>query len=395
MITPSRLVRFVFLISAIFGSSWSLAAAAPASLDRGIEAFQAGRYDIAKLELIDARDDSPNDGLVNLWLGLALQATGGAFDGADAWRAAAGNPQFEPMAKMLRGLSYWKAGYASGARQYFEEATLRVADGARIDFPLARRALAALAAGNPVPPIGQWPEWAGIPTSPTGVTAGDGNPARPLVAPVAEARPAPAVPAPPVRRNTAEARVTGYKPWEAFPSRRVGEIVQYRPANVIWKTGRVTEVGTSGAFADKYLIVDSQTQGTGYYYYGDVAGLERQDFWTGFFVGTWALGSGMAVSTRTDGNQVRDEYLYVGATEQLVVNADGSYVWTVSKTRQIKGRWVPLENSPGIQILQGEGGRDYTFYNCTDNATVDVMKEHHARLSNPAVMSTLARRKIP
>lgn len=393
MIISSHLVRSIIPISALLGASWGWAAA---SLDRGIEAFQAGRHDIAKLELIDARDAAPRDGLVNLWLGLALQATGGAFDGADAWRVAAGSPQFEPVAKMLRGLSYWQAGYTSGAKQYFEEAMLRVADGAKIDFPPARRALAALAAGQSVPLIAQWPEWAGLPTRPMADAAGTGDSPRPRVEERAKARPAPAVPpAPAVRRNNAPARSAGYQPWESFPSRQVGELVRYRPANVIWKTGQVTEIGTSGAFADKYLIVDSETKDKGYFYYGDVAGQERQEFWTGFFVGTWSLGSGMAISSRTDGNQIRDEYLYVGATEKLEVNADGSYVWTLSKTKQIKGRWVPLENRPGIQLLQGEGGRDYTFYNCTDNATVEVMKEHHARLSNPAVMSTLARRKIP
>lgn len=191
-------------------------------------------------------------------------------------------------------------------------------------------------------------------------------------------------------------RPAGYVPWEAFPAHVVGAKVQYHFVAGRWKPGTIREVGGPGAsFANKYLVVDDGHGGTDYQYYKDVAGTERRDFWTGWFVGQWALGSGMAITPQREGGGSRNEVLYVGASETLDVKADGTFVWTDADRKKVRGEWEALLGTPGIVVRAGLGGRDYVMFNATDNATVEIMKEHHARLATPGQMSTLARRKIP
>lgn len=381
-------MRWVFA-----GVVWLGASRAPAAtaFEQGVEAFQAGRYDVAKARFGEARDAAPGDVLNQLWLGLATHATGGVFDGADQWRTATGHPRYESMAELFRGLSYWKAGYKNDAQAYFKETLFNITDGKTVDYAPGKSALADLAAGKAVPPLSAWPQLAGLPTA-----AGTPPPEIPAVPPVAPVpAPPPVVPPVPPAPPPAIPQVAVYTAWSPFRTHAVGERVLFRVSEAEWRFGTILEVGNQGVFLDKYLIKDERTGSTDYYYYTDVTGLERRDFWTGFFVGTWALGSGMAVTPRTEGGETRDDYLYVGSTERLEVKTDGSYVWTTIDGKRIEGRWQAQTNNPGIVILRGDRGRDYTFYNITDPATVGVMKEHHARLSTPGIKTTLARRRVP
>jgi|GEM_PF-4703760 len=369
--------------------------------ERGIEAFRAERYYEARQLLEQAGKAAPEDPLTSLWFGVALKTTGGDSESAGAWRLTHDHPRLAPVVRLLRGLEAWYGGHTVVAKDYFSEAAGYQVAGQ--PYGPARALLERLSTGG-LPPVARWAEAIGLPLSQAELNApppdvaptAPAAPAAPAVAPAPPpATPAPVAPAPAATPRRQPARPVGYTPWEAYPAHRLGDRVQYRPANTLWKTGTVREIGTQGAFANKYLVVDDQTRGTDYTYYGDVAGFIRQDFWTGFFVGTWALGSGMSVNTRVEGSRAIDEYLYVGATEKLEVKADGTYVWEVSARQRLAGRWEALPAQPGIVLLKGPQDRDYTFFNCTDPATVDVMKEHHARLASPGVMSTLARRKIP
>lgn len=377
-------------------------ASAATSFELGVGAFEAGRYDVAKARFGEVRNAAPGDVLNQLWLGLATRATGGLFDGADEWRKATGHPRYESMAELFRGYAYWQAGYHNDARSYFEETQFGVVDGKAVDYAPGKAALADLAAGKAAPVIGDWPRLAGLPTS---AAADAGAPGRdvPAAPPLARVPPPavlpvtpPAQPAPPpVVAPRPVPVVTGYAPWSPFRTHAVGERVLFRVADAEWRFGTIQEVGDRGIFLDKYLVRDERTGSKDYYYYTDVTIPERRDFWTGYFIGTWALGSGMSVSQRVEGGDTRDDYLYVGSTERLEVKANGTYVWTTIDGKRIGGRWQAQPNNPGIVILRGDRERDYVFYNITDAETVDVMKEHHARMATPGVQTTLARRRIP
>jgi hypothetical protein len=387
------------------GVLWSGASSALAetAFELGVEAFQSGRYDVAKARFTEARDAAPGDVLNQLWLGLATHATGGVFDGADQWRKATGHPRYESMAELFRGFSYWKVGYHRDAQQYFQETLYNNTDGKATDYPPGRVALADLAAGKAVPPLALWPGLAGLPTTPAGQAnpppaAPPPAPLPPPAAPPPGPPPPPVVPPPAPGQNPPAApvpQVANYTPWEPFRTHAVGERVLFRVSEAEWRFGTILELGDRGAFLDKYLVRDERTGATSYHYHTDVAGLQRRDFWTGFFIGTWALGSGMAVNPRTEGGETRDEYLYVASSERLEIRADGSYTWTTIGGERIAGRWQAQPNNPGIVILRGDRDRDYLFYNITDPASIDVMREHHARLATPGIKTTLARRRIP
>lgn len=403
----SMLRSSVFGMVALGGALGAPGAMAATPFELGVEAFEAGNYAVAKARFSEARDAAPDNVLNQLWLGLATHATGSLFDGADEWRTATGDARFEPMAEFFRGLTYWKAGYRNDAQLYFNETMLNIRDGSAVDYPPAKTALADLAAGKAVPAFATWPKLAGLPTKAnTPAPAAPTTPTTPPIpAPLPPAQPAvgqmPAPTTPPVPVQPAvpvaqpARRVADYTRWEPAGTHAVGAHVLFRVANAEWRPGTILEVGTQGTFRDKYLVRDERTGSTNYYYYTDVAGLERRDFWTGFFIGTWDLGSGMAVNERTHGTERRDEYLYVASSERLEVKADGSYVWTTAEGKRIRGRWQAQPANPGIVILKGDRDRDYTFYTITDAESVGVMKEHHARLATPGVMTTLARRRIP
>jgi hypothetical protein len=358
------------------------------SLAEGVQAFQARDYAAAKTHFAAELAQSPGDTLASLWLGLAIHATEGLFSGADQWRVATGNPAFESHAEFFRGLSYWKAGYVNDAKAYFNDALMNIVDGKAVDYPPARQALADLAAGRPAPRIDTWPTLARLPAAhaPAQLTT------PPAPAPIAPPR----VANPPRQPARPPAAVRGYVAWEPAGTHRIGDRVLFRVINSEWRVGIVREVGTTGTFRDKYLIEEEARAGSrNYYYYTDVTGLERADFWTGFFIGEWALGSGMAVNERVTGGNARNEYLYVGSNETLVIKPDGTYTWSTLDQPVRTGRWRAHPTAPGLILERGVRDRDYEVFNITDPATVSVMKEHHLRVQTPGIQSTLGRRKIP
>jgi hypothetical protein len=119
---------------------------------------QRERYDEALEQLRKADRENPNDALMNLWLGVALEGTDQPYEAMAAWRAAYGNPRWEPVADYLKGLCWWKLGRTNDATNYLKDALTNVTDGSRVEFKPAKTALEQVASGQPAPPVGQWAE---------------------------------------------------------------------------------------------------------------------------------------------------------------------------------------------------------------------------------------------
>lgn len=174
---------------------------------------------------------------------------------------------------------------------------------------------------------------------------------------------------------------TGSVPWPAFGRYVVGEKVQFL-LSTGWRTGTLSEVGVPGTGATdraevyerKYRIVDDRYADAGNWYdWGSVAGLAREQFWTGFFVGDWKLGEVMAVNTQVKGNVEETEFSYGTATDALRVSADGTYRWKPLGGREIVGRWTAAPDGPGVVLQRGVGGANWTFRNET-NATEENIR---------------------
>ncbi len=103
------------------------------------------------------------------------------------------------------------------------------------------------------------------------------------------------------------------------------------------------------------------------------------------------------MNTMTDG---RDVYRVVSrgmSLPPLRVNRDGTYSWRVlanGSERVIDGRWVAREDGPGIILLAGDEGRDWTVTNATDRSTLRNFGRAEIHLTTPEISYMTGRRIV-
>lgn len=101
-----------------------------------------------------------------------------------------------------------------------------------------------------------------------------------------------------------------------------------------------------------------------------------------FFIGGWEVYVGGATSTFKRGG---DRYRRFGGGVKLPpleIKADGTYVWRDSGGKVIRGKWESREAVPGITLLGGLDGKDWTVYESTEGiaptqGTRDEIRFHH------------------
>lgn len=142
---------------------------------------------------------------------------------------------------------------------------------------------------------------------------------------------------------------------------KVGETVLYTQGGVIWKGGARIEAYDPVKRAYRVRF-DSGS--------GDILppyALARPGrFDPSFFLGRWDVRvSGATSSSTKDGKNVRR---FSGGTRlfPLEIRPDGTYVWQVDKQKQLRGRWKPREDAPGIVVLGGMDGKDWTLFEKTE-----------------------------
>lgn len=171
-----------------------------------------------------------------------------------------------------------------------------------------------------------------------------------------------------------------------------------------WKKGTIKEVGKiyDGSNKNavpselKYLIApDAYANWPDWADWSMVAGLHREPFWTKWFVGDWLAGEVMAVTTRTEGAYERNEYNYAEADQALRINADGTYNWKRSKNEVITGKWKAAKDGPGVVLLKGYKGLDWTVRNESTATELHIRHLEKARLypSSESVMTISLKRK--
>lgn len=181
----------------------------------------------------------------------------------------------------------------------------------------------------------------------------------------------------------APAAATGFVPWPAFGTFRPGDLVQvYLPTG--WRKVEVTKVGPQpgqpGSFEKKYVYqVPGQRPWDDWADWGLVAHLQRQPYWTGFFIGDWKVGEVMAVNRRSDGTSAWNEVGYASASDTLRVRADGTYEWKDLNGKVTKGKWTAAPDGPGI-VVKDARGRDWTLRNETNVITERIRGLESARL---------------
>jgi hypothetical protein len=180
--------------------------------------------------------------------------------------------------------------------------------------------------------------------------------------------------------------------WARPGAYAVGDKVLFSTSGGLdWRPGRISRVGT-GDFDRKYLVVDDKHQGTDWVNWTQVTARSRQPYWTAYFVGDWSLHTGMSSVLRTDG---RDVYNVVNGGMKLPplrVNADGSYTWVTVEGKRIGGRWQPRPDVPGVVLMKGNKGLDWTLHNSSTVSTTDIHRQDELRLHNPGAMGSVGYR---
>lgn len=191
------------------------------------------------------------------------------------------------------------------------------------------------------------------------------------------------------------------KTWVPFGTYGVGQKVKFFIGS--WKEGSVIEVGIPGNYSvknvapkeRKYLIArEGAPNWNEWADWGSVTGLNRDTYWTDFFIGDWLLGETMAVNTRTDGLYQHDEYSFHSAKEALSVSENKTYRWKTPDKKIITGKWKAAEDGAGIILMKGYRGVDWVLRNETNAAEENIRKLQSARLTTNGKMSIAAKRPL-
>lgn len=153
---------------------------------------------------------------------------------------------------------------------------------------------------------------------------------------------------------------------------RVGETVLYTQGGVIWRGGARIEAYDPAKRAYRIRFDNGS---------GDILppyALARPgQFDNRFYIGKWDVRvNGATTTSMKDGENIRR---FSGGTKlwPLQINADGTYVWQVEKQKTIRGHWKPREGAPGIVVLRGLDGKDWTLFEKTEGyaPTADTRDE--------------------
>lgn len=101
-----------------------------------------------------------------------------------------------------------------------------------------------------------------------------------------------------------------------------------------------------------------------------------------FFIGKWDVYVSGANYTTVEKGKVYDNVSGGMKLAPLEIKANGTYTWTAQNRKVIKGVWKAREGVPGITLLKGLDGKDWTVYESTEadattKSTRDEIRFHH------------------
>ncbi|MGV3528001.1 MAG: hypothetical protein ACO1OO_03830 [Flavisolibacter sp.] len=101
-----------------------------------------------------------------------------------------------------------------------------------------------------------------------------------------------------------------------------------------------------------------------------------------FFIGSWQVYLSGAMTTQVDRDKVITTYSGGMKMLQLDIRADGTYSWRVDKNKVIRGKWTPRTDLPGIVIIKGIDGMDWTVYQTTEAFATNGKTRDEIRFHN-------------
>lgn len=114
---------------------------------------------------------------------------------------------------------------------------------------------------------------------------------------------------------------------------------------------------------------------------------------TDFFTGTWDVRVSDALYSNEAGGKKQGNISGGMRLYRLTILPNGTYRWKVAANKTLTGRWIPRAGAPGIVILKGIDGRDWTVYETTEafattRTTKDEIRFHHQPTSSGYYVAT-------
>lgn len=145
-----------------------------------------------------------------------------------------------------------------------------------------------------------------------------------------------------------------------------------------WEPGTIKEISTDPGVSEDgtpmYMVENIAKTAQQYLDLNFITTLTRQPTWTSFFIGDWDLHAPIAA---VDREIERDVYTIISGGDRfppIRINANGTYSWVIDKNKIIKGKWIQNEDAPGILLLKGYRGVNWSVYNSSDKNNRKIFK---------------------
>jgi hypothetical protein len=153
-----------------------------------------------------------------------------------------------------------------------------------------------------------------------------------------------------------------------------------------WEPGTIKEISTDPGVSDdgtpQYMVENMTKTAQQYLDLNFITTLTRQPNWTSFFIGDWDLHAPIAAVDRVI---ERDVYTIISGGDRfppIRINANGTYSWVIDKNKIIKGKWIQNENAPGILLLRGYRGANWSVYNSSDKNNRKIFKKDYVIITD-------------
>jgi hypothetical protein len=112
-----------------------------------------------------------------------------------------------------------------------------------------------------------------------------------------------------------------------------------------------------------------------------------------FFIGKWEIYIPPATYTFIKADYRYRQFSPGMKLPPLEIKADGTYVWSTTDNKVVSGVWTVRKDQPGITLLKGLDGKDYTLYEKTEaHATSKTTKDEIGLSHLPTATGFLAYR---
>lgn len=163
-------------------------------------------------------------------------------------------------------------------------------------------------------------------------------------------------------QNASFKRPSGGSSWNGQKF-NLGDRVMYSDGYQIWdRSGEIIGVD---AEKRQYTVRDLKDR-SWKYSYPCFAVMNPRQINNDFYIGKWDVRINGAITTVARDGELYRRYSGGMKLPPLEINSDHTYVWRISPSKIIRGKWEDRKDAPGIVLLNGIDGGNWTLYEKTE-----------------------------